>query len=145
MGKFIEEREVEWIVEGARLKKLRESRHISRAELARRMNTSDSRLARLENGDCVRDAHILSHFYEHIIEHQDLLEGLGKLYTDLFEMMKHYSIPGHYVLNNVRENVLTKNRKKRSGKANYVDSDSTGGIRSKQKTFTTRFNPRNII
>ncbi|WP_153721060.1 helix-turn-helix domain-containing protein [Sporosarcina cascadiensis] len=145
MEKFIDEREVEWIVEGTRLKKLRESRHMSRAELARRMNISSARLARLENGDCVRDAHILSRFYEHIIEHQDLLEGLGKLYTDLYEMMKHYSIPGHYVLNNVREKVLTKDTKKRSGNVNYVDSDSAGGIRSKQKTITTRFNPRNII
>lgn len=145
MGKCIDEREVEWIIEGARLKKLRESRHISRAELARRMNTSDARLARLESGDCVRDAHILSHFYERIIEHQDLLEGLGKLYTDLYEMMEHYSIPGHYVLNKVREKALAKDTKKRSSYANYVDSDSAGGIRSKQKTITTRFNPRNII
>lgn len=59
MKKFINGKEAEWIIEGARLKKLREDHHMSRAELELVMNKSDARLARLGNGDGVRDARIL--------------------------------------------------------------------------------------
>ncbi|MFY0744013.1 helix-turn-helix transcriptional regulator [Solibacillus silvestris] len=65
-----------WIIEGANLKKLREKHQISRTEIARQMKTSESRLARLENGQGVRDAYILVQFYELIIKHQELIEEL---------------------------------------------------------------------
>ena len=57
---------------------MREDNGLSRAEIARQMNTSDTRLARLEKGDGVRDAIILSNFYELIIKHQELIESMKK-------------------------------------------------------------------
>ena len=142
MKKLINGREAEWIIEGARLKKLREDHQMSRAELARVMNTSD---ARLENGDGVRDANILSHFYEHIIKHQDLVEELEALYTDWNEIMKRYMVMEQYVLNDLREKSLTRNVKKSKSKGNKVDLNPTTGIRNQQKSLNTRFNSRNII
>ncbi|MEK4627355.1 MAG: helix-turn-helix transcriptional regulator [Solibacillus sp.] len=69
-------KEEKWRIEGARLKKLREEHQMSRAELARQMKTSESRLARLENGQGVRDAHTLMHYYELIMKHHELVEEL---------------------------------------------------------------------
>ncbi|MEC1524362.1 helix-turn-helix transcriptional regulator [Neobacillus niacini] len=119
MKKTINEREAEWINEGARLKKLREDHQMSRAELARLMNTSDTRLARLENGEGVRDAGILSHFYEHIIKHQDLVKELDTLYFEWMLMEEH-------VINDIKEKSLKENTK--TSKVNKIDLDSTKGI-----------------
>lgn len=69
-------KEEKWRIEGARLKKLREEHQMSRAELARQMKTSESRLARLENGQGVRDAHTLVHYYKLIMKHQVLVKEL---------------------------------------------------------------------
>ncbi|OMC86849.1 hypothetical protein BK128_09265 [Viridibacillus sp. FSL H7-0596] len=88
MNNFSKEREVEWIIEGTRLKKLREDSQMSRAELARQMNTSDARLARLENGEGVRNSPTLGRFYELIIKHQKLVEELEVLNNDWEKLMQ---------------------------------------------------------
>jgi transcriptional regulator with XRE-family HTH domain len=102
---------VQWIKEGDRLKKLREDHQISRAELARLMHTSATRLARLEKGDGVRDAHTLSHFYEHIIKQQDLVEEFEALSNDWNEMMEQYMLVKQFIfiLNDIRAKNLTNN------------------------------------
>ncbi|GEM_PF-5243499 len=69
-------KEEKWSIEGASLKKLREEHQMSRAELARQMKTSESRLARLENGQGVRDAQTLVHYYKLIMKHRELVEEL---------------------------------------------------------------------
>lgn len=74
MNQVTKQKQEKWIVEGGRLRKLREERQMSREELARKMRTSKSRIARLENGESVRDAHTLVHFYELIIKYQELVE-----------------------------------------------------------------------
>lgn len=94
MKKFTNEREDQWINEGARLKQLREEHKMSRAELARLMNTSATRLARLENGEGVRDARILSSLYEYAIKYHNLEMkylnislNFGELYEDWAYLM----------------------------------------------------------
>lgn len=125
MKKITNEKEDQWIKEGVRLKQLREEHQMSRAELAQLMNTSATRLVRLENGEGVRDARILSQFYEHIIKHQDLVKELEALY---FEWM----VMEEYVME------LSKNLK--TSKINKEDLELTKGIQKQRNSEKTRSN-----
>ncbi|WP_438297877.1 helix-turn-helix domain-containing protein [Sporosarcina sp. FA15] len=88
MKNVANEREATWKSKGAALRKLREDKEISRAEIARQMNISVGRLARLEGGHGVRDANILSKFYELIIKHHELTESVEQ--NSNIEKRVHY-------------------------------------------------------
>lgn len=66
----------EWVEKGLEFKRLRENYQISRAEIARAIGTSSSRLANFEQGKAVRDARVLENFYKLIIEQKNTREEL---------------------------------------------------------------------
>ncbi|MCG7346080.1 helix-turn-helix domain-containing protein [Sporosarcina sp. ACRSL] len=136
----VNERETEWRIKGSYLKKLRADHEMSRAELARQMNVSEARLARLENGNGVKDAKLLSNYYELIFKHHDLENELEALYILHGRMMKKYV----YTTNSVREESLINNLEQirsMESKANERLIKGSNQLMSEK----TRFNPRNII
>lgn len=136
----VNERESVWRIKGSNLKKLRADHKMNRSELARRMNVSEARLARLENGDGVKDANLLSNFYELIIKHQDLENELEVLYSLYGRIMKKLA----YTTNREGLESSIGNFQKIKSVENKVDVRLIKGS-NQLKSAKTRFNPRNII
>lgn len=125
-----------WVIWGARLKRLREGHQMSRAVLARMMNTSETRLARLENGKPVRDAHTLSKFYEQTVNNQILVEELEETRILLKEIMGKISSMELYVEKTINQTQST---------ADISNLIPTKSIHKSGKSKKTRLQQRNII
>lgn len=131
--------ELEWIIEGERLKRLREYYQISRDDVACQMKISETRLERLENGMCVRDVPTLLNFYKLIIDYhvlslrdEEVIFGMDILTEDPY-------IVEEKIMNDISRGILDLI------KANKSHMDLTNEISNQQNSIKSRSNSWKII
>lgn len=112
MQEFTRSKKDGMIMEVERLKRLREYHQISRDYVASRMNISESRLERLENGESVRDARTLLGFYDliiknHVLEHMYEEECFGSGYP-----IEEYDLMEQLIVTDIRREFLIKDIEK---------------------------------
>ncbi|MED4400225.1 helix-turn-helix domain-containing protein [Metabacillus fastidiosus] len=136
-------KKVELIVEGERLKRLREYYQISRDVIASEMSISKSKLDMLENGEVVRDTRTLLNFYDLIIENHVLALMYEEECFGMEDPIEDPHLVEQQILNDIRKEILIKDLDK-----NEIDKfhlDSINEISNQRNSKNTRLNSRKII